>query len=282
MIWAVAICLAASPLRLESEWARPSQLPFDRTHAIVGSGPGDYTIGGLRGLYQGRPGDWRQIDDRPVKQIVQIDDAIWVLFGDGSVDKIDYRTNRLVFDVMAGRLKRPWVASLSADRTGLLCGGSGGWAELGSKSLELYPKDLEGQVVTAISRTGGTVWVGTQRKGLFAFSGGNSKRFGFAAGLPDSWVTALRPTSEGLVVSVADGGLVRFAEGRLQPLASPTGKPRLLIQYRNRLVVGGMDGCWIQDRRSWQQLSNEETTCLSVLGGRLAVGTPRRLAWWNL
>jgi len=281
MIWAVAICLAGSPLRLDSEWAPPNYLPFARTHAVAATGPGAYAIGGLRGLYRGKPGSWQKVDERPVKQLVQSGGSVWALFGDGSVDKLDFDTDRLVFDVMSGRLKRPWVASLTPTASGLLCGGSGGWAELAKASVETYPKELEGQVVTAIARTGGTVWVGTQRKGLFAFSGGKSQRFGFAAGLPDSWVTALLPTSDGLVVAVADGGLVRISDGKVQPIPSPSKRPRLLAQFRSRLVVGGMEGCWLQDGKSWQQLSSEETTCLTAIGDKLAVGTPYKLMWWR-
>lgn len=280
MIWAVAICLAASPLRLDSEWA-PPHLPFARTHDIAATGPGSYAIGGLRGLYRGKPGSWHRVDERPVKQLAESGGAVWALFGDGSVDKLDFGADRLVFDVMSGRLKRPWVASLTPTANSLLCGGSGGWAEIGKASLETYPKELEGQVVTAIAKTGGTVWIGTQRRGLFAFGGGKSGRFGFAAGLPDSWVTALLPTANGLVVAVADGGLVRISNGKVQPLPSPSNKPRLLAAFQGRVVVGGMEGCWIQNGQAWQPLSMEETTCLTVLDGKLAVGSPHKLQWWS-
>jgi hypothetical protein len=280
MIWADALCLVSQSLRLESEWKAPAELPFPRVHAIVKT-PGDYYVGGLRGLIRGKPGNWKQIDERPVKQMVLANQGIWVLFGDGSLDKIEFKLERLVYDVLLQGVKRPWASCIAAEGKEVLIGGMGGWFERGEVPLETYRKELDNQVITTIGRTGRTIWLGTQRKGLFAYRGGTLNRYGFAAGLSDSWITAAVDHREKLTVGVADGGLSRFEGGKFAHVSSPCQKVRQLVVYQDRLVVGGMEGTWAQNDSGWQQLSNEESTCLTVIDGRLFVGTPLGLQIWR-
>jgi hypothetical protein len=107
MILPIALCILAGPLRLEGKWAAPAHLPFERVHAVAKT-PGDYYVAGIKGLVKGQPGKWKQVDERPIRQMVHNGESIWVLFGDGSVDKIEYKRGRLVFEVLTGRFKRPW------------------------------------------------------------------------------------------------------------------------------------------------------------------------------
>jgi hypothetical protein len=280
MILSAILCLASSPLRLDSEWTAPTQLPFERVHAITRMYPETY-IGGLRGLYQGREGHWTKIDERPVKQMAVLQKSVWVLFGDGSVDKLDPAQNRLLYDILGGSAKRPWTSTIYSDPKGVVLGGLGGWVERGDNMSEIYRKELDGDVVTSVARTEGDLWIGTQKKGLFAYNGGQLRRFGFAAGLPDSWVTAMAYFDKQLYVGMADGGVVRKVGDKFILFDSPCRKVRFLAAFDGSLAVGGMEGCWIHDRSGWQQLSSEETTCLTVVDGKLVVGSPRGIRWWT-
>jgi len=280
MILTLAICLLSSPLREHSVWTAPSQLPFQRVHAIARVDSETF-IGGLRGLYKGGEGNWTKLDERPVKQMVVDRESIWVLYGDGSLDKIEPRTNRLVFDVLNGNAKRPWTSCLYRDSKGVVLGGLGGWIERGGRTAETYRKEFGDDVVTSLCRTESDLWIGTQRKGLFSFNDFGLRRFGFAAGLPDSWITATLYFKKHLLVGVADGGIVQKLGNKFISFESPSRKVRFLAEFHGRLVVGGMEGCWVQDGTNWQQLSTEETTCLSLLADKLAVGSPTSLRWWS-
>jgi hypothetical protein len=280
MTLVAALLLAGGPLRLVSTWTAPGDLPFARIHGIAKVGPHLF-VGGLAGL--ARRGDklWELIDDRPVREVTTSGDSIWVLFGDGSVDKVEPLTNRLTYDVMKSASKRPWVASLAASSTGLLFGGLGGWSSRSGEFKERYPKELEGQVITSVFETSDGLWLGTQRGGLFQVVGTRIKRFGFSAGIPDSWVTALVEHRGRLVVGVADGGIVAISKGKVSPLTTTIDRVRKLAVFNGNLVVGGMDGASVQVGTEWQKLSGEETTSITVMDGMLGLGSPKGVSWWR-
>lgn len=269
-------------LRREGEWSYPAQLPFSRVSALVRVGR-DWFVGGMQGIYRGNPGAWKELDGRSVRTMASDAKAIWVLFGDGSVDKLDVSANRLYYDVFAGVARRPWVSCLRRGEGAILFGGRGGWIERSPSSLqESYPGALEGQVVTAILADRGAIWAGTQRKGLFRIQGDKVQRFGFAAGLPDSWVRALWPLhGEGIVVGLANGGLVTVKSGSVATLPCPASRILELSMFRGRLVVGAHEGTWIQNGSDWQRLGTEETTALIPLQDRLGVASPDGIAWWR-
>ncbi len=106
---------ARPPLVREEAWSAPTELPIARLHAWIRSS-GEQWIGGLGGLYRGHPGGWAKVDDRPVKEIAGSGGAIWVLFGDGSVDKLEPKSDRLFFDVLKEASKRPWAACIGRTR----------------------------------------------------------------------------------------------------------------------------------------------------------------------
>lgn len=284
-----AALLAPPPLALQERWKAPQDLPIARVHGYFEVGKQRY-LAGIEGLYR-KEAQWERIDERPVREMM-LSNAVWVLYGDGSVDKLDHQEGRLYFDVMAGAAKRPWVSCLGPIGDGVGFGGNGGWMVRGParapKLSEFYPPELKGDVVTAISGgigpRGITTYVGTQKHGLFEFSKGNVKRYGFAAGLPDSWVTALSPGRGQLVVALADGGLVRIGKaGKVEPMPQPETRVRKLMSFRDGLVVGGMSGCWFGWGTSWQKLTEEETTGLAYRDGfqSLGVCTPTGITWWK-
>jgi hypothetical protein len=74
--------------------------------------------------------------------------------------------------------------------------------------------------------------------------------FGFAKGLPDTWVTSLLPTPSSIVIGLAEAGVMELTDGELRKLECPIRRVRKFAFFRGRLVVGGMDGVVIQSGRA--------------------------------
>jgi hypothetical protein len=232
----------------------------------------------LEGLFVQSGGKWTRIDERPVKEMAQSEKEVWVLFGDGSVDKIDPEAGRLYFDVLAGSVKRPWASSMAVYASNAMFGGFEGWCIKSPSSVsERVLPDLEGDVVTALASNGNSLCVGSQKHGLFAVSGSRVTRFGFAKGLLDTWVTALHFRKNDLWIGLAEKGLMRLNDGNLQPISEcPIRRVRKMTEFRGRLLVGGMDGVAVLESGSWKRVQDAECTALSVVGGEMMIGTPER------
>lgn len=258
----------------ESHRIPMADLPCGRVTGVARKGD-TWLVGGIRGLYIGKPGgQWRQASDQSVKRMQAVKDGAWVLYGNGGLDKVDIGADRLYGDILAGFAKRPWTSSFSIQGGGLLLGGQGGWIERNKEGLtENYPPDLKNQPVTAIATSGNALWLGTQ-DGLFKKDGSELTRLGFGAGLPDVWVTFLIPTDRGILAGLASGGVAEVHDGRVIDLACPEKKVRWLTRWNNHLVVGGLDGVWIRTGEAWSQISPQEATFLSEMAGELVVGEP--------
>lgn len=278
---AVAILLLAGTPVVERHRIPASDFPYSRVTGVARS-RSTWLVGGLQGLSIGKPGGpWQSAGEQAVKAILPSGESAWVLYGHGGLDKVDVKSDRLYYDVLRGPAKRAWVSSMCAQPGSLLFGGYGAWMERTRKDLrQFFPPELKGQPVTAISRAGATLWLGTQN-GLFAFAGGKYTRLGLAAGLPDPWVTALAPSQDSVVVGTASGGLVRVVGGKVEVLEGPSKRVRSLGTFHRRLVLGSLDGAWIRDGEAWERLSDEETTFLGEMGGELVVGTPSGLRFYR-
>lgn len=246
----------------------PGELPSPRMHGFAHVG-GRYLVGGLNGLWIGRPGDWSSVTHQSVRQIVPDGSVAWVLYGDGSVDKFAPAQDRRYPDVLNGSTRRNWTSCLTLSPVGLLMGGHGGWVERRRTGyVETYPSALKGQVVTALAAVGKTRFVGTQQLGLVRFDGNQVKVFNPGNGLSDPWVTALLPTSSGLLVGTSGGGLFRLSGDRITAVASPTQRVQSLAIIGGAVWVGGMDGCWRGSIGHWSpcRTLGEETTALTTTG----------------
>ncbi len=250
------------------KWRRealPHGLPLARPHGLARV-LSKWVVGGLQGLWIGRPGAWKGVDTTPVRQVLGDGKAVWVLFGNGALDKLEPALDRRHPDVLHGAAKRPWGSCLALGAGGLLIGGDGGWIEKrGDALVERYPKELKGQVVTALAAAGSRRFVGTQKGGLFVFDGPKVWVANPGSGLRDPWVTALLFRGNGVNVATATAGLFRLRNGRVEQMAGPTMRPRHLANQGRSLVVGGMDGAWRQERGGWEALVRaEEVTALTT------------------
>lgn len=252
--------------------------------AVVG---GVWVAGGPAGLFRGLKGDWLQWDDRPVRQVVIRDEEPWVLFGDGSVDKVDINTNRRVSNVLLGAAKRPWASCLGLDGDTVLFGGQGGWVEKTSKGVvERRPAELERETVTAVARQAGRTYLGTQQTGLWEFGGATLRNWGIPAGMEDSWVTCVLPLNGAVYVGTANGGIYSLRDGRLVRFPAPTKRVTCLAASNGRLAAGGMDGAWVRMASGWVALLPQpvEATCIVPDVNHLYVFTPYGAVWleWDM
>ncbi len=271
----------SAPIKVSKEFSK-QELPFERINGISMSGS-KWIVGSMRGLYIGTPGaDWKKISDQSIRQVITTKGEAWALYGNGSVDKLDVKNNRLYYDVLHGAVKRPWVGSISTIGEKTCFGGSGGWFEkLGEKSLaESYPEILSGKHITSVSGMATERFLGTQ-DGLFVSNGREVKRLGFGDGLADVWITSVVPKEKSIFVGTYNGGLYAYHDGKLQQIDTPSKKIRNLLVWRNQLVVGTLEGSWIQEGKSWTPLSKGETTFLSSVGDSLVVGTPASVTFYH-
>jgi hypothetical protein len=257
------------------------QLPCNPVTGVAREGD-QWLVGGIRGLFIGKPSTgWTQATDQSVRQMRSDKNGTWVLLGNGAVDKVEIRANRLYDDLLRGTSKRPWASSMSFDGEQLLLGGAGGWMVRNQNGLEEhFPETLGVKPVTAISKVCGRVWMGTQ-DGLFLYDERGISRFGFGSGLPDLWVTAIVPSQGGIVAGLASGGLVRATDTKIEPLESPSKRVRSLDRWHGSLVLGTLDGAWIREGTTWSPLCETEVTFVSQIGTELALGTPDGIRFYR-
>lgn len=227
-------------------------------------------IGGISGLFVGKPGSWVQASRHSVKQIEAKDGSAWVRMGNGAVDRLDIAENRHYHDVFFGASRRPWVSVIGFAGETLLFGGHGGWVEKSDKGVhsDTYPAELMGHVVTAIHGHGRTRWIGTQKSGLWEF-GGRVRHFGLAAGLDDPWITGLAHDGAKLWIGTASDGLYTLMGEKVTKEACPFARVRSLALFNGRPLVATDLGTFLSDGKTWRQLSRVES--YSALPGKSIV-----------
>jgi len=258
-------------------WKReilPSTIPVSRPNGIAEIN-GTYVIGGLDGLFVGRPGAWNRVCDDAIRQIRRAGSDIWVVHGNGALDKLDPIHDQLYPDVMTGGSNRPWTCTVGLSGDRVLFGGMGGWSERSEPLIESFPPELAKDVVTAIAGRGPTRWIGTEQSGVVRFSPTGIKRWNPGNGLTDTWVTSFCHSPAGLVVGTLHSGLFLIVGDSISQIPSPTQRVTQLGFWKDSLVVGGMDGAWIRRGAMWSLLktNGEETTSITQIDGHLAVTT---------
>jgi hypothetical protein len=185
------------------------------------------------------------------------------VYGSGAADKLESDRNRLLCDVLLGAIRRPWCSALSVEGDRVLFGLNGGWVErAGGKQQERYLQDMAGDVVTAFASDGSVRCVGTQKNGLFAVHGSQTKRIGPAQGLPDAWVTALQAQGRQVFVGTAAAGLWEVQGAGVREVPCPTKAIAALAVWGRSVVVGGLDGAWMRTDEGWKELNTDgQETC---------------------
>jgi hypothetical protein len=252
----------------------PSVLPVRRPNGIAEFG-GMYVIGGLEGLFYGKPGFWYTVSADSMRQVSQAGSEVWVVHGDGALDKLDLTTGEIFPDLLTGSSRRAWTSCVGISGKELLFGGLGGWSGRTTSISGNFPPEIGDDVVTAVTGRDDIRWVGTEKSGLVRFSPTGVRRWNPGNGLTDTWVTSLCRTQSGLVVGTLHAGLFRVVGDRIVPMPSPTPRVTQLGLWKGQLVVGGMDGAWIQQGTMWTPLrtNQEETTSITTIAGRLTVTT---------
>ena len=218
----------------DGKWARepiPSSLPLSRPNGIAEIG-GAYVVGGLGGLFIGAPGRWRSVCTDSIRQVVRVGTDVWVVHGNGALDKLEPATGRLFPDVLSGGAKRPWTSCVGEADGRLLFGGLGGWSEKSSQLSERYPHELDGDVTLCLTGVGGTRWIGTQRTGLVRFDSKGIRIWNPGNGLHDTWVTALCIAHSALKVGTAHAGLFRVVGQNMTAVPCPSKRITQLSLWR--------------------------------------------------
>lgn len=258
-------------------WTRetlPTRIPVTRPNGFA-EVQGAYVVGGMDGLFLGKPGQWKLVATDAIRQVCRLGSDVWVVHGNGALDKIDPSGDQIYPDVMTGASKRPWTSCVGHVGETALFGGMGGWSERTASIVERFPPVLKKDIVTAITGRASTRWIGTEQSGVVRFGPDGIHRWNPGNGLTDTWVTSFCRTPGGLVVGTMHSGLFMIVGDGIEAIASPTKRVTQLGLWKGTLVVGGMDGAWVRRGTKWSPLDThgEETTSLNELSGRLAITT---------
>jgi len=280
----MSLCLALVFALAHPNW-RPLPIPWTdcpikRVHG-VGGYRNSWLVGGHQGLYITHDGrKWELVSKEAVRQVIPAGEIQWVVFGNGSVDKVDLKQNRLYFDVFQGALRRPWICSGASNGTKMLFGGQGGWSVKTAQSQSsVFPKELGIQPICAISPFGGAIALGTQ-DGLYLAKGPELKRFSFAQGLEDTWITGLATSRNDLYVGTASGGFYKLTSRRkIQAIPSPSKRIRHVSSVNGLPIIGTLEGTYLRipaqgkNEDGWHQLASGECTFIQEVAGSVWIGT---------
>lgn len=263
----------------DDAWTReplPSESPMPRLHGLARAGRRGWVAGGLAGLAIGRPGEWERLNDRPVRRILDRGREVWVVYGDGTVDKLEPEADIWQHDVLFGAVKRPWASTIAASGDGLLIGGQAGWVEKSAREQkEVRPDWFEGDVVTAMTTWGSQLVVAGQKTGLHFRNGKSWKHFNAAHGLEDLWITAVQPHADRLWIATATRGLYSTDGRTVTKEVCPEMKLTGLLSLDGALFIGTMNGAYSRRGDKWTLLGTEvETTALLGEAGHVWVMSP--------
>jgi diguanylate cyclase (GGDEF)-like protein len=178
-----------------------------------------------------------------------------------------YRQGRFVRVGDREGRRKPFVLCLLAGRNGILWAGTtnGLLSWQGSRFLSYTTEQgLSANYITALADDGdGGVWVGTGQ-GLSHLLDGTVRVFDSRRGLPHDDIRALHLDRQGtLWIGTSGGGLIRFREGRFEPLEQRLSSDDIRAIYRDRHGV-----LWIGTNQ--EPLNRLKDGKVSVMGQRLA------------
>ncbi|MCL5038169.1 MAG: hypothetical protein M1269_13840 [Chloroflexi bacterium] len=224
------------------------------------------------------------------RDLVEFNGALYVRHTTGEVDMLKDGRWRPAYDKKD--LPRREVYAMAADGRRLYFGLWGGWASTDGKGWELHFKDpeIEGEVVTAIGASNGTVWIGTQKRGLFAWKDGGYTCYHEAHGLTDDWITRIRPCGDRLLIGTYNGGLLEFTGGRFRRIMDSEDfavRDICLLKDRGTILVATPLGVYRESRDEWRLINPSlygglETQALFPVPGGVWVGSRTSLSFLRL
>jgi ligand-binding sensor domain-containing protein len=208
--------------------------------------------------------------------------VLYVRNGDGRVDAFDGKA--WTRDVFTKQLPRKQVSALAVDGEHLYLAQWGGWSEWDGASWvhHLRLPELQGVPITALLPDGGTMWAGTQGKGIAEVERASEKVrwHGAREGLSDDWVTALARSGGGICAGTFVGGLAvrgpdgwkafRELAGQNVTALEPDGRDGLFVATRSGLWHLGKAGSL---RRIEDPALDPEGQALLALDDALWLGT---------
>ncbi|MES2463159.1 MAG: hypothetical protein V4671_21455 [Armatimonadota bacterium] len=155
------------------------------------------------------------------RQFVVWHDDLYVRHGNGVVDRFDGR--QWTRDIFTRLLPRRQVSALATDGDTLFLAQWGGWSETrgGTVFRSRFSPDLKDLPITALLPVNGTLYVGTQGRGLAEcdLATGNVRQWhDERQGIGDDWITTLARSPGGRIVA---GTFVQGAYSRTENSGSP-------------------------------------------------------------
>jgi ligand-binding sensor domain-containing protein len=246
-----------------------------------------------QGLLCYRTGHWRTVSvadglaGPSPRQMVVFQDRLYVRQTTSQLDCYDGKVWGPAF--AKGVLPRPDTYTLATDGTRLYLGGWAGWAATDGKTwtFSYHDAPLDGQVVTSIAAAGGTVWVGTEQRGLVACAGGKTTQYHEASGLTDDWITCIDLRPERLLVGTYCGGLLKREGKRFTQLLTAEGFAIRVIVHDprdGRALAATPLGVYRETAKGWVLLPTRltggvEAQALCPTPDGLWVGTRSALAF---
>jgi hypothetical protein len=163
-----------------------------------------------------------------------------------------------------------------------------GWATTDGKQWEYHFADqvLQGQVITAIAPQGETVWLGTQKAGLFAWRGGQLMQYHEAQGLTDDWITCFGTHENRLLVGTYNGGVLSWDGTRFTQVLGLEGFAARSLAFtgEGKALVASPLGVYQETDNGWRLLDPRtsgglEAQTLCIVPDGVWVGTRTSLAY---
>jgi Ca-activated chloride channel family protein len=175
------------------------------------------------------------------RQMVVFQDALYLRHGSGKIDRCDGR--RWQRDV-GHDLPRRQATALAADRERLYVAQWGGWSEFDGQTWQHHLRcpELQGLPITALLPDGGTLWLGTQNRGIAEVDRVSDTVHWHDErhGLPDDWVTVLAHVQPGAGEGGSDGGREGVTGGKGRTAFPDPVPPSLTPSLYAGTFIGGL------------------------------------------
>lgn len=199
-----------------------------------------------RGAFRMTGGAWSHVEGIPgtlITDFAEDANGVWIASVDGGISQS--RSDGTIRTL--GRpdgLPAAGARTLASDGTSLWIGSGRGLYRFDGRVLQPVPHPvLDGSVLTTLTADRGSVWVGTQERGLFQLVDGEIRSYGSTEGLLSPVVRALRVDRRGNVwVGTSGAGVHRLRNGTFENLGAAEGLPPGIVYS---IVEDAEDSVWV-------------------------------------